>query len=177
MRKSSRNTRILSLSALFSALSVVLLYFGSLFEVIDLTVAAIAGILVLIAVIEMGKGMASLIWLSSSVLSLMILPNKYIAVAYALFFGCYPLVKAIAERRPRLLSWAIKLIFAFVAMVALVLLSHFLFAMPMETPILMVAFFVLAMLTSVIFDIALTKLVTLYLIRLRKVLRIDRMLK
>lgn len=177
MRKSVRHTRILALSSLFSALGVVLLYVGSFFEVIDLTVAAMAGILVLIAVIEMGRGMATLIWLATSLLSLMLLPNKFIAVGYAVYFGCYPLIKAVAERCPRLFSWGIKLVFTFVAMVALVLLSHFLFAMPMEAPILMAAFFLLAMFTAVIFDIALTKLVTLYLYRLRKMLRIDRMIR
>ncbi len=177
MRKSTRNTRVLALSSLFTALGVVLLYLGSFFEVMDLTVAAMAGITVLIAVIEMGKRTAMLIWLATSFLSLMILPNKFIAVGYALFFGCYPLVKAIAERLPSVISWVIKLVFTFVAMVALVLLSHFLFAMPIEAPWLMVAFFLLALFTSVIFDIALTKLVTLYLYRLRRTFGIERILK
>ena len=165
------------MSSLFTALGAVILYLGSFFEVIDLTVAATAGLLVLVAVIEMGKRTATLIWLATSLLSLMILPNKFIAVGYALFFGCYPLVKAVAERFATVLSWAIKLIFALVSMTALVLLSHFLFAMPMEGPILMVAFFLLALVTSVIFDIALTKLVTLYLYRLRRMLGIEKILK
>ena len=177
MRKSKHQTRILAMSSLFTALGVVILYLGSFFEIIDLTVAATASLLVLITVIEMGKRTATLVWLATSFLSMLILPNKFIAVGYALFFGCYPLVKAFAERFSMVLSWAIKLLFAFVSMTALVLVSHFLLAMPMEGPVLMVAFFLLALFTSVIFDIALTKLVTLYLWRLRRMLGIERILK
>ena len=177
MRKSTRNTRVLALSSMFTALGVVILYLGSFFEIIDLTVAAMAGLLVLLAVIEMNKRTATMIWLATSVLSLMLLPNKFIALGYALFFGCYPLVKALAEPLSRLLSWVIKLVFVFLAMVALVLLSHYLLAMPPEAPWMMVAFFVLALFTSVIFDIALTKLVTLYLYRLRRVMGIEKLLK
>lgn len=176
MRKSKRQTRVLALSSLFTALGVVILYLGSFFEIIDLTVAAVASLLVIVTVIEMGKRTGVLVWLATSLLSLLILPNKFIAVGYALFFGCYPLVKAVAERFATVLSWAIKLIFAFASMTLLVLVSHFLLAMPMEGPILMAVFFLLALFTSVIFDIALTKLVTLYLWRLREMLGIDRIL-
>lgn len=177
MRKSKRQTRILAISSLLTALGVVLLYLGSFFEIMDLTVAAAAGILVLLAVIEMGKRTGVLIWLATSLLSLLLLPNKFIALGYALFFGCYPLVKAFAERFSNFLSWAVKLVFAFVAMVVLVILSHYLLGMPLEAPWMMVAFFVLALFTTVVFDIALTKLVTLYVYRLRKTLGIEKMLK
>ena len=176
MRKSKRQTRILAISSLLTALGVVLLYLGSFFEIMDLTVAATAGLLVLLSVIEMGKRTGALIWLATSLLSLLLLPNKFIALGYVLFFGCYPLVKAFAERLPTFLSWVVKLVFAFVAMVALVLLSHFLLAMPLEAPWMMVAFFALALVTTVVFDIALTKLVTLYLWRLRRVLGIEKIL-
>lgn len=177
MRKNTRNTRVMALSALFVALGMVILYMGCFFEVIDLTVAAVASLLILISVIEMGKGTACLIWIATSILALLLLPNKLIGAEYAIFMGCFPLVKALAEKLPRVLSWMVKLVFVLVAMSGLVLLSHFVFSMPMEAPLLMVGLFLLALITGVIFDIALTRLVTLYLHRLRRVLRIDRMLK
>lgn len=177
MRKSTRKTRILALSAMFTALGVVILYMGCFIEVMELTVAAVASILILLAVIELGKGTATLIWLATSLLSLLLLPTKFIAVEYAFFIGSYPLVKAFTERYSRLLSWIIKLVFVNLALGLLVVVGHFIFGYPIESVWLLIATFLLATFTGVIFDIALTRLVTLYLVRLRHVLRIDRLLK
>lgn len=177
MRKNTRKTRVLALSSLFVAMSVVILYMGCFFEVLDLTVAAVASLLVLLAVIEMGKGTAAMIWIVTSIFAFLLLPNKFIAVEYAFLMGCYPLVKAVAERLSKGISWAIKLIFTDIAMGVMVVLGHFLFGYPVESVGLAVVVFLLATVTGVIFDIALTRLLTLYLIRLRGVLRIERLLK
>ncbi|MBQ8287569.1 MAG: hypothetical protein IJX76_02215 [Clostridia bacterium] len=177
MRKNARKTRVLALSSLFVALSVVILYLGCFLEVLDLTVAAVASLLVLLAVIEMGKGTAAMVWLATSILAFLLLPNKFIAVEYAFLMGCYPLVKALAERLPRVISWVVKLVFVNIALAVMVVLGHFVFAYPIESVWLLVGTFVLATVTGVVFDIALTRLLTLYLMRLRSALRIERLLK
>lgn len=177
MRKNARKTRVMALSSLFVALSVVILYLGCFLEVVDLTVAAVASLLVLLSVIEMGKGTAMMIWIATSILALLLLPNKFIAIEYACLMGIYPLVKAFAERLPLVVSWVIKLLFVNIALGIMVVLGHFVFAYPIESAWLMVATFVLATVTGVVFDIALTKLLTLYLMRLRSMLRIERLLK
>ncbi len=177
MRKNAKKTRVMALSSLFVALSVVILYLGCFMEVVDLTVCAVASLLVLLAVIEMGKGTATLIWITASVLSFLLLPNKFIAVEYSLLMGVYPLVKAFAERLPRWIAWLVKLLFVNVALGLMVVLGHFVFAYPIESVWLLVATFAVATVAGVVFDIALTRLLTLYLIRLRSVLRIERLLK
>ncbi len=176
-KNSRRKTRVLALSSLFVALGVVILYLGCFFEVLDLTVAAVASLLVLLAVIEMNKGTAAMIWLATSILAFLLLPNKFIAVEYSFLMGCYPLIKAVAERFPKGISWAIKIVFVDVGMAVMVLLGHFVFAYPVESVWMVVAVFVLATVTAVIFDVALTRLLTLYLMRLRSALRIERLLK
>ena len=50
----SQKTKTLALSALLSSLGVILLYLGALIEVLDLSAAAFASLLVMIAVIELG---------------------------------------------------------------------------------------------------------------------------
>lgn len=177
MRKNTRKTRVLALSSLFVALGVVILYLGCFMEIVDLTVAAIASLLVLLAVIEMGQGTALMIWIATSILSLLLLPNKFIALEYTCLMGGYPLVKALAERLPRVLSWVVKLVFVNVALGIVVVIGHYLFGYPIESVWLLVGTFALATLTGVVFDIALTKLLTLYLVRLRRVLRIEQLLK
>lgn len=177
MRKNARKTRVLALSSLFVALSVVILYLGCFMEVLDLTVSAVASLLVLLTVIEMGKGTAAMIWLVTSVLAFLLLPNKFIAMEYAFLMGGYPLVKAFAERFPRAITWVIKLGFVNVALAVIMVLGHFVFGYPIESVWLLIGTFVLATVTGVVFDIALTRLLTLYLRRLRSVLRIQRLLK
>lgn len=177
MRKSTHNTRVLALSAMFTALGVAILYLGCFIEVMELTVAAVASLLILLSVIEMGKGKATLIWLATSILAFLLLPTKFIALEYAFFIGSYPLVKAIAERYSRLPSWIIKIVFVNLALGLLILLGHYVFGYPIESAWMLVATFLLATFTGVILDIALTRLVTLYLERLRRTLRIDRLLK
>ncbi len=162
---------------MFTALGVAILYMGCFIEVMELTVAAVAAVLILLAVIEMGKRNATLIWLATSILALLLLPTKFIALEYALFIGVYPLIKAFAERFSKILSWVIKIVFVNLALAALIVLGHFVFGYPLESLWMMIATFLLASFTGVIFDIALTRLVTLYLERLRRVLRIDKMLK
>ena len=162
---------------MFTALGVAILYLGCFIEVMELTVAAVASILILMAVIEMGKRTATLIWLATSVLSILLLPTKFIALEYALFIGSYPLVKAVFERFPTVLSWICKIVFVNLALALLIVLGHFVFGYPLESVWMMIATFLLATFTGVIFDIALTRLVTLYLERLRRTLRIERLLK
>lgn len=177
MRKSTQNTRVLALSAMFTALGVAILYLGCFIEIMELTVAAVASLLILLSVIEMGKGKAALIWLATSILAFLLLPTKFIALEYAFFIGSYPLVKAIAERYSRLVSWVIKIVFVNLALGLLILLGHYVFGYPVESFWMLIATFLLATVTGVILDIALTRLVTLYLERLRRTLRIDRLLK
>lgn len=177
MRKSTRQTKKLALSAMFTALGVAILYMGCFIEVMELTVAAVAAILILLAVIEMGKKAATLIWLATSILAVLLLPTKFIALEYAFFIGSYPLIKALAERFSLVASWVIKIVFVNLALGLLIVLGHYVFGYPLESLWMIIATFLLASVTGVIFDIALTRLVTLYLERLRRTLRIDRLLK
>lgn len=152
---------------MLTALGVVLLTLGSVFQTIDLTMAAIASLCVVLAMIELGGKEALLIYLATALLALLIVPQKLIAAEYALFAGLYPLIKSLAERLGRVLSWVIKLIFANLSLTLLILASKLLFSLPVESGWLLAATYVLVNVTVVVFDIALTKLITFYYIRLQ----------
>ena len=98
--KNKGTTKIVTLCALLSALSVVLLYFGALFEVLDLSMAVLASLAVVVLVIEQGGAYPWLIYLVTTVLSLLLLPNKFPAVVYGCFMGFYPILKEKVERIP-----------------------------------------------------------------------------
>ena len=93
---------------MLSALGVVLLYLGSFVEIMDMAMAAIASFAVIITVIEYGKGAPWAVYGVTSILSLILLPQKTPAAFYALFFGFYPIIKEKIERKSKILRWVIK---------------------------------------------------------------------
>lgn len=162
---------------MISALSVVLLYLGALAEMLDLSVAALASFAVVFAVIELGGAYPYLIWACVSALSLLILPVKFPALVYLLFAGVYPILKSKFERLRPVLSWALKILVFELALLLLYLLSRFVFMiedMPFAFDLL---FFALANAAFVLYDVAMSKIILLYVVKLRKRLKIDRFFK
>ena len=96
-RKSSFDKRIV-VAGVLVALSVIILYLGCAIEVLDLTMSAIVSLLVVVIVIEMGYNYAWLSYVSTSILSLVLLPQKTPAIFYMCFMGFYPIIKSYIER-------------------------------------------------------------------------------
>ena len=153
---------------MFSALGVILLYLGSIVEVVDISMAVIASLFCVLAVIEYGKGTPWMVFLVTAVLSLLLLPNKSPAVYYAFFFGFYPILKAYFERLDKVRAWIFKEITFNVCLAVMIVLIKLLFMPSVSIPFMM---YVIAVLLCegvfVLYDIALTRLITFYMFRLR----------
>lgn len=166
--KRKHQTKLLTVSAMLSALGVVVLALGSVFQTLDLTTAALAAFFCIYAVIEMGGAYPWMIWGVTSFLSLLLLPQKSPAVFF-LFIGCYPILKEKLERLPRALCWVLKLVI-FHAMAGLFLLTMRIFfpdELMLSISWLLLASYAIAVVTFVVYDYALSKVITLYLIRFR----------
>lgn len=163
------HTKYLTVSAMLVALGVILLGLGSLINTLDLTVAALASILCVWAVIEMGKTYAWMIWLVTSFLAILLLPQKAPGCFY-LFIGLYPILKERLERFPRAVEWVLKIVI-FHAMIALCWLVLRIFV-PEEAALefgwLLLATYALALVAFLLYDYALTKLISFYLQKLQK---------
>ncbi|MBE6546267.1 MAG: hypothetical protein E7668_02350 [Ruminococcaceae bacterium] len=171
MNKNNRsaNIRKLTTCAMLAALGVVLLYLGSMIEVADLSMAVLASLLCVFAVIEYGGSAPWLVFGVTGLLSLILIPQKTPAVFYLLFFGYYPILKEKLEKRPRVISWVLKEVIFNIALVLILVLSRFLLMASDAQPILLyVIFAVLAEAIFPLYDIALTRLISLYLYKLRK---------
>ncbi len=168
MDRRIKGTRALTVSAVLCALGVILLALGSLFQVLDLTMAALASILVIFAVIELGGKYPFLIYAVTAVLSMLLVPYKTAALAYLCFAGYYPMLKALFERRlPRVWSWVLK-VAVFNAGLALALFLAFKFFTAFE--ITAAWYYWLLPVCSVVFvvyDVALTRLITAYVFKWR----------
>lgn len=175
MSKSHQRIKYITVSAMLSALGVVLMSVGSLIEVLDLSTAVLASMLCIYAVIEIRGSYPWMIWLVTSILSLILLPIKTPAVFYALFFGFYPILKEKLEKLSTPVSWTLKLV-SFHLCLALIfgVFKLFIPSALEGTGVwwMLAALYALALVCFVLYDIALTRLITFYLFRLRKHFRI-----
>ena len=162
----------LSVLSLLCALSVVLMLLGCVIQSLDLSAAVIAGIAVVIAVIEYGVGWSVMLYAATSVLAFVLLPVKTPALFYLLIGGIYPIIKALLERiKNKWLVWAVKIIGFNLFYTALIAAGNYL--LNIEDPIFSFNIFVYALgnLTFFVYDIAFTRLVTLYVKRIRRKLK------
>lgn len=141
---------VLILLALYST---TLLPFNKLF------LLGLSSLFIAISVIHYGKKQAFLVYMASSLLSLMLIPNKGIGLAYLLFFGYYGILKSLIEGFHNLfIEWILKLVCFNSAIVGIYLLTSKLFlteiasSLPLEILILVME--VLFILYDYVFSLA-----------------------
>ena len=111
MKREMKKTSKIALSAVFAALSVALMALVSIIPNLELALPAISGLFVAVIVIEINKKWALGVWAAVSVLSLIVVPNKEAAIIYAVFFGYYPVLKAVLESKtPRAVEYIVKIL-------------------------------------------------------------------
>ncbi len=148
---------------------------GTVISVLDLTMVAIASIFVFFAIIEMGSPYQYLIYATTSLLAVLLLPDKFSAILYVVFGGIYPILKQKLEKLAGVISWFIKAVYFNAVLVAAVLGAKYLFGIDEEELTLML--FVVGNVAFFMYDIAMTKLITYYLLGLRKKFRIEKYFK
>ena len=169
-------TRRLTVSAMLVALGVVLLGLGAMVEVLDLSMAVIVSILAVFAVIEMSRGYAVLIYAATSVLSLLLLPAKTPALIYAAFAGYYPILKAILEGKlPRALAWVVKTAIFCLGVGAVLLIGARVLIMDLSWVFANWWFLLLLPPVFLLYDFALTRLISAYLLKWRPRLRLPKL--
>ena len=170
MKRKDRHASIkrLTFCAMLVALGVIFLGIGALIEVLDISMAVIASICVIIPMIEYGKGTPWMVYAAISVLSLLLLPNKFPAALFALFAGFYPILKEKLERKNTVIRWILKELIFNISLAIIVLLYFFLFFKgTIQVPWMIAVAIVLAELVFILYDKAISKLITIYVMEFR----------
>ncbi|MBR0449898.1 MAG: hypothetical protein IIX30_03685 [Clostridia bacterium] len=174
MKRSNNKISVkqLTICAMLVALGVIFLGIGSLLEVLDISMAVIASLCVIIAVIEYGKGAPWMVYAAISLLSLLLIPNRLPAIFFALFFGFYPIIKEKLERKSKVVCWLLKELIFNVCLAIIVALYFLLFfqGFSLNIPLhwLIVIVVLLCELVFILYDIALTRMISFYVINIRK---------
>ena len=165
--KRKRLTRALVFSAVTAALCVLLLFLGGLLSIADLSFAILATLLIWFLYLEYGGGYALGAYLTASILSLLLLPDKSAPLLFAGFVGWYPLVKLPLERLPRVFSLLCKLLAVNAVCVTLSLLFRGLLGLKAYSLWFLLLLLALYNLAFFLFDISLRKFIVFYLEKLR----------
>lgn len=165
----NKRTRLITTSALLTALTMVFLYLSSVFPTMQLTFVAAASLFVTAQVIENGIRGGLFVFIGSTLLGFLIVPDKTSMILYLLFFGYYPIVKSLAERNNKpLIRWLIKIAIMSAAMaVILYFFGELIFDLgSFEYGVWVFA--ALFEITFILYDIGLTQLIGLYMRRIHK---------
>ena len=167
----------IALCAVIAALEVVMMMAAGLFRIGTYALPCFAGLLSIAIVIEYNCKWAFGVYGVSAVLSFFLTADKEAALLFILFFGYYPILKNILDRRVKnvVLSYIIKFALFNAAAVASFFAATYLFSLPAEEFTLFGVYvpFVFLLLGNVfffIYDIAVNAFVRLYVQRLRKAL-------
>ena len=173
-----RQTKKLTLSAIMVALGAVIMAIGAMFEVVDLTVCAVASLIVVFIYLEIGSPYTWLTWLCTSLVTFLIFSGKPIWLNYFLVFGIYPLLKAYIEKLPRTLWLIAKLVYANFVIWVMFFLMELIFSLPLfESDILWfkVVLYAVMNVGFIAYDMFITVSVKIYYGKIRS--KIARMLK
>ncbi len=88
-----KKTKITALSGMLAALTVLLLFFGSVVQIFAYVAPLISGLIMIILINNVNKRSAWTVFVVSSLVAVFLLPDKECALTYVFFFGWYPMVK------------------------------------------------------------------------------------
>lgn len=167
------HTRKLALCALLTAVSVLLLYAASILPSAKLAVSAMAGLLPAVAVIACGLGWGAGLWAATSILALLLCPQKDTAMVYLLVLGHYPMLKSLIERINKFaVEWIVKVALFYALLLGFYFGFRALFLQLITPPTgLIVVFFLGCGAAFVVYDIAFSRLIALFMRRVGKYIK------
>jgi hypothetical protein len=170
-----RDNKLRSFKAAFggiiAALSIVFMFSTGIIPTLTYAIPAICGALLMAIVIEINPAFASAIYVAVSILSLLVVADKEAALLFAIFLGYYPTVKGLIERlKSKVWQYVIKFLLFNATMIGAFYIGTSLLSIPKESfnifgVYLPWLFLIIGNVVFVIYDLCITRLVTIYLIK------------
>lgn len=163
-----------ALGGVMAALSLAIMLLTGFIPIGTYACPALAGILLIVIVIELGAKWAWAVFAVIAILSLLFAGDKEAALYFVLFFGFYPILKAKIETlQKRWPQRILKLAVFNISMIAAFFLALYVFAVPADEFVIFGIyvpwlFLIAGNVFFVVYDIAVTRLVVLYVYAWRK---------
>lgn len=171
LTKNALTTRRLTVCGILSAIGVVGMLIGAITDVLDLTMLVLASLCIVFAVIEIGVRWAWLVWGVTSLLCFLLLPSKAAALLYFLG-GMYPIAKAGFEKLHPAASWILKFSLFNTLLLFFILIAQKVLGLHGTGYEFAILEFAVGNAAFLLYDLCLTACITLYLVRLRRRLKV-----
>lgn len=161
----------ISMGGIVAALSLVLMFLTSVIPFGTYAFPAFAGILLVLLVLNLGYSYAVAVYLIIAVLSFLLVTDKEAALLFAIFLGYYPIVKGLIEKiRSKVLQYVVKIILFNCCMIGAFFIGTALLSIPKDSfnmfgVYLPWLFLVIGNFAFIIYDLCVTRLVTIYLLK------------
>ncbi len=165
-----KNTKKITLSAIIAALAASFMLL-SYFPYFTYAVPAVAGLFMMVPLVEVGAVWAFASYAVSAALAL-IFGEMQSALLYVCLFGFYPIVKALIEKiNKQAVEWALKLFIFNASAISVFLLSSKLFLISLDDFGALgkygaLIFLLILNAVFVLYDIAISRVSTLYIFKL-----------
>ncbi len=127
-----KNTKLIALTGILSALSVVLMFFGSIVSVFTYVMPLITGLLMII-LNDFSRRYSVIMFAVVGLISIFALPDKECALTYIFFFGYYPIIReSINKIKSKAVCYIVKLLIYNVGIVSSQLLCFYVFNIPFD---------------------------------------------
>ena len=169
-------TKTLTLCAMMAALSVVFMFIGNMFPTGRMGFMAVASLFTVAVIIQSGYIAGAAVFAVSTILGMLMLPDKSPLAFYGIFFGYYPIVKSLAEKVKSIaVSWGIKIaVFNAALTVIFVFLKDLLmlrFFDKLAENILGIVIYIVFNIVFIVYDIGLSRLIGFYMTNIYNKLR------
>ena len=160
-----------SMGGVVAALSLVLMFMTSIVPFGTYAFPTFAGILLVLLVFNLGYGYAVAVFFVTAVLSFLLVTDKEAALYYAIFLGYYPTVKGLIERiSSKVIQYIIKFALFNACMIASFYIATSVLSIPKESfelfgVYLPWVFLIFGNVFFVIYDLCITRLVTIYVLK------------
>ena len=100
-----------SLGGIVAALCLLMMFLTAVFPPLNITLPIFAGMLITVVAVEVSPSWSFVTYVTVSLLSFFITPDKEAAIIFSLFFGYYPVLKWVIEKlKSKVFAWAVKLV-------------------------------------------------------------------
>lgn len=174
------SSKVVALGGILAAAAIALMLFGSIIPFSTFSVPALASFCVIFMLIELGTPAAFLCYVAISVISMLIVADKEIALLFVCFFGYYPILKAFFEKKlkkplaiiAKLLVFNVSMCGLYYVITHVFIIESVLTEFEAYTKYFILLLLALGNVLLIVFDFALTRIISLYLFKLR-----DRLIK
>jgi hypothetical protein len=110
MKRDQPFARQVALGGLFTALSVMLMLIGGFMGVATYLSSVIAGLIVEAVRVNCSRSVATIHWLATGLLTLILCTDKELAAFYLFLLGWYPLVRPMIAKLPKVLGFVVRFV-------------------------------------------------------------------